>query len=76
VTTFSAIARSRLSSGSTPIQARRSDTGRRDSSSIALPCIVTASDSGRSRRPSQVGQRWTDMNFSISARIVAESVSL
>ena len=59
-----------------PIQARRSETDWRDSSSIARPWIFTDSASGRSRRPSQVGQGWTDMYFSISARMVGESVSL
>ena len=75
-TTFSAMARSRLSRFSFATQARRSETGRLDSSSMALFLTVTARASGRRRRPLQARQGWTDMYFSISARIAGESVSL
>ena len=40
------------------------------------PSTVTASASGRSRRPWQVGHGFWTMNFSSSVRMYSDSVSL
>ena len=42
---------------------------------MAMPATVTASASGRRRRPSHDGQVCIDMYFSISVRTPIESVS-
>ena len=45
-------------------------------SEMLRPSTVTASASGRSRRPLQVGHGFWTMNFSSSVRMYSDSVSL
>ena len=75
--TIRAIVRSRSvrSAGSASTQARASVTLIVATSWMLRPSIVTASTSGRSRRPAQAGQGRATMYFSISVLMYSDSVS-
>jgi hypothetical protein len=46
-----------------------------ETAAMSRPSTVTASASGRSRRPAQVGQGFWTMNFSSSVLMYSDSVS-